>query len=106
MGVINGVVICNGTNPPRRRKGDKRLNPLSPEFVPKNLESTPPSSGETAFAVPHYPPHLGPCVRSFTSLRDFKGPTKGTIARRPWPPIKEAMWPISHLPPPTATSIT
>ncbi|KAK1774399.1 hypothetical protein QBC45DRAFT_361865 [Copromyces sp. CBS 386.78] len=73
MPVIKGVVICNmnGTNPPRRRKGDplpQKLNPLAPDFVPKNLELTPPSCGKPAFAGPdlmlvrqQHPPHMGPC---------------------------------------------
>ncbi|KAK3502953.1 hypothetical protein B0T13DRAFT_509677 [Neurospora crassa] len=72
MPVVNGVVICNGTNPPKKKKnGDqlsKTLNPLAPEFVPKVQEPTPPDSGRSTFADPvhttpvkqDYPPYLGP----------------------------------------------
>lgn len=70
MSTTNSVVICNGTNPPRKKKGDrlsKTLNPLAPEFVPKFQEPTPPSSGKSTFADPvytpvkqDYPPYLGP----------------------------------------------
>ncbi|KAL0472028.1 hypothetical protein QR685DRAFT_561704 [Neurospora intermedia] len=74
MPATNSVVICNGTNPPRKKKsGDqlsktKTLNPLAPEFVPRILVSTPPDSGRSTFADPvhttpmkqDYPPYLGP----------------------------------------------
>ncbi|EAA28273.1 hypothetical protein GE21DRAFT_6079 [Neurospora crassa] len=72
MPVVNGVVICNGTNPPKKKKnGDqlpKTLNPLAPEFVPKVQEPTPPDSGRSTFVDPvhttpvkqNYPPYLGP----------------------------------------------
>ncbi|EGO59367.1 hypothetical protein NEUTE1DRAFT_136437 [Neurospora tetrasperma FGSC 2508] len=70
MSATNSVVICNGTNPPKKKNGDrlsKTLNPLAPEFVPKVLVSTPPDSGRSTFADPvhtpvkqDYPPYLGP----------------------------------------------
>ena len=88
-GVI-GIIICNGTNPPRRRKGDplpkngdsipkeKTLNPLALAFIPKGLEPTPPSSANSSpsstkadvSVLPGYKslkgnryhlPHMGPC---------------------------------------------
>ncbi|KAH7625627.1 hypothetical protein B0T09DRAFT_393908 [Sordaria sp. MPI-SDFR-AT-0083] len=90
MPSVIGIIICNGTNPPRRRKGDplpkngdsipkeKTLNPLALAFIPKGLEPTPPSSANSSpsstkadvSVLPGYKslkgnryhlPHMGPC---------------------------------------------